>query len=93
MGKSQSLFHYIAKLNKEIVANFHTKYTEKAMLPLMAFKTLSRFVGSQPFNKGVHKIILLKKQEPIRIFGYMPELTGSRAAYFAVMGAYLQSSV
>lgn len=91
MGKSQSLFHYISKLNKDTIAIFHTKYSEKAKLPIMAFKALSRFVGSQPFNKGVDKIILLEKQEAIRIFGYMPGLTGSRAAYFAVMGAYLLS--
>lgn len=91
MGKSQSLFHYIGDLNKETIAIFHTKYSDKATLPIMAFKALSKFVGSRPFNKGVDKIILVEKEEAIRIFGYMPGLRGSRAAYFAVMGGYLLS--
>ena len=93
MGRSQSLFHYIGRLNKDTIAIFHIKFTENAMIPLMAFKALSKFVGSQPFNKGVDKIILLEKEEAIRVFGYMPGLHGSKAAYFAVMGSYLLSHV
>ena len=93
MGKSKSLFHYIGKLNKETIAIFHTKFTENATVPLMAFKALSKFVGSQPFNKGVDKIILVEKQEEIRVFGYMPGLSGSRTAYYSIMGAYLLSHV
>ena len=93
MGKNQSLFHYIVQLNKETVAVFHTKYTENSNVPLMAIKSLSKFVGSQPINKGMDKIILFEKQEAIMVFGYMPRLIGSRAAYFHVMGSYLLSHV
>ena len=59
----------------------------------MAIKALSKLVGSQAINKGVDKIILVEKQEAIRIFGYMPRLIGSRGAYFPVMGSYLLSHV
>ena len=93
MGRNQSLSHYIGKLNKEIVAIFHTKYTESASVSLMAIKALSKFVGSQPINKGVDKIILVEKEEAVRVFGYMPGPTGSRVAYFPVMGSYLLSHV
>ena len=58
----------------------------------MAIKALSKFVGSHPINKGMDKIILVEKQEAIRVFNYMPGLTGSRVAYFPVMGSYLLSN-
>ena len=57
----------------------------------MAIKALSKFVGSQPINKGVDKIILLEKQEVIRNFGYMPRFIGSKVAYILVMGVYFLS--
>ena len=80
MGKNQSLFHYIGKVNKETIAIFHTKYTERASVSLMAIKALSKFVGSQPIKKGVDKIIRVEKEEAMRVFGYMPRLIGSKAA-------------
>ena len=93
LGKSQGLFHYIGKLNKDTIAIYHSKYTEKPQLPLLAFKALSRVVGSKPINKGVDKIILVEKQEAIRIFGYMPGLNVCRASYFATLGAYMLAHV
>ena len=93
LNKSQGLFHYIAKLNKDTIAIYHTKYSESSQILLMAFKALSRVVGSSPLNKGVDKVILLEKQEAIRIFGYMPGLNVSRAAYFATLGAYMLDHV
>ena len=93
LGKSQGLFHYIGKINREIIAIFHTKFTENSHLPFLAFKALSKFVGSRPIGKGADKIILVEKQEAIRIFGYMPGLIASRAAYFATLGAYMLAHV
>ena len=58
-------------------------------LPMFALKALSKIVGSQPLHRGVEKIILVEKEEAIRIFGYMPGFNGSRAAYFATMAAYI----
>ena len=89
LGRSQGLFHYIGKLNKETVAIYHSKYSENYQIPLLAFKALSRVNGSVPINKGVDKVILVKKQEAIRAFGYMPGFNVSRAGYFATMGAYM----
>ena len=91
LGKSQSLFHYIGGLNKETIAIYHSKYTENWQVPHLAFKALSKIVGSRPISKGVDKIILLEKEEAIRIFGFMPGFNGSRAAYFATLGAYMLS--
>ena len=48
-------------MNKETIAIFHTKLIESSSVPLMAFKALSKFVGPQPFDKGVAKIILVEK--------------------------------
>ena len=93
LGRSQALFHYIGKLNKDTVAIYHSKYSENSQLPLLAFKALSKVNGSIPVNKGVEKIILVEKQEAIRAFGYMPGLNVSRAAYFATMGAYMLAHV
>ena len=93
LGKSQSLFHYIGKLNKDTIAIYHSKYTEEPQLPLLAFKALSRVVGSRPINKGVDKIILVEKQEAIQIFGYMHGLNVCRASYFATLGAYMLAHV
>ena len=93
LGKSQGLFHYIGKTNKEIIAIYHIKFTENSHLPFLAFKALSKFVGSRPIGKGADKIILIEKQEAIRIFGYMPGLNASRLAYFATLGAYMLAHV
>ena len=62
-------------------------------MPLLAFKALSRVVGSRPINKGVDKIILVEKQEAIWIFGYMPGLNVCRASYFSTLGAYMLAHV
>ena len=58
-----------------------------------SFQSSIKVVGSRPINKGVDKIILLEKQEAIRIFGYMPGLNASRATYFGTLGAYILAHV
>ena len=93
LGKSQGLFHYIGKINKDIIAIYHIKFTKNSHLPFLAFKALSKFVGSRPIGKGADKIVLIEKLEAIRIFGYMPGLNASRAASFATHGAYMLAHV
>ena len=81
--------HTGLKLNKDTLAIFHIKYIENSQIPLLAFKALSKVVGSSPINKGVDKIILLEKHKAVRIFGYMLCLNVCRASYFATMGFYI----
>ena len=92
-GRNQSLGHYIGNLNSETIIIYHSKYSESPTLPMFALKALSRVVGSQPLHKGIEKIILVEKQEAIRIFGYMPGYVGSRAGYFRTMVSYVLAHV
>lgn len=89
LGRNQSLGHYIGKFNNETIAIYHSKFSTSPDVPIMALKALSRVVGSEPLHRGVEKIILVEKQEAIRIFGYMPGLVASRAAYYGTLGAYI----
>lgn len=56
---------------------------------MFALKALSKVVGSQPLHRGVEKIILVEKQEAIRVFGYMPGCAASRAGYWGTMASYI----
>ena len=89
LGRNQSPGHFIGKLNKETVIIYHNKFTREPLLPMLAIKALAKVVGSYQLPPGLEKLILVEKEEAIRVFGFFPDLVGSRAGYFGTMASYV----
>ncbi len=91
MKHNQSFGHYVDKFNKDTVAIYHNKFSNNSQIPILALKALSGIVGSHAIPKTAEKVVLIEKEEAIRIFGFLPGCDGSRSAYFATMAAYVLS--
>lgn len=89
MGRNQSLGHFIGKLDKRCFIIYHSKFSNNADIPILAFKAFSRVFGFHPISQGAEKIILVSKNYAMRCLGYHPKISGTRAGYFACMTSYL----
>ena len=89
LKRNQSLGHYIGKLSKETVVIYHQKFTTEPNFPFLAIKAMSKVVGSHKFPPGLEKIILVEKEQAIRVFGFFTGLVGSRGGYFGAMASYV----
>ena len=83
-----SLMNYIKALPKSGIYIIHAKYSDDAYLKILAFKTLSKFLGGYHMKNSVNKIILLEKNMTMDIFGLAPGHPSCRAGYFLSYTAY-----
>ena len=88
LGLDASLAHYASFIDKEIFVVFHNKYSDDASIPILALKSLSRYMGYSFIPNNVTRIMLIEKTASIRIFGYGPGFWPSRAGYFLCYTAY-----
>ena len=65
------------------------RMSREPLLPMLAIKALAKVVGPYQLPSGLEKLILVEKEEAIRVFGFFPGLVGSRASYFGTMASYV----
>ena len=80
--------NYISAFPKSGMHIIHAVYSEDAYLKILAFKTLSKFLGGYQIANSVNRIILLEKYMALDIFGFAPGHTSCRAGYFLSYTAY-----
>ena len=79
---------YACLIDKEIFVVFHNKYSNDASIPILALKSLSRYMGYSFIPNNVTRIMLIEKTATICIFRYGPGFWPSRAGSFLCYSAY-----
>ena len=89
LGHDSILGTYIYRLNLPQVVVFHASFSkDNANFPLMAVKTLSRYLGGSHLRLNANKAILLERQAAVRFFGEGPGLYTLRCKYYLTYAAY-----
>ena len=89
LGHDSMLGTYVHRLKFPQVVVFHASFSkDNANFPLMAIKTLSRYLGGSLLRLNANKAILLERQAALRFFGEGPGLYTLRCKYYFTYAAY-----
>ena len=80
--------NYLSNFPKFGMHIIHGVYSCDAYLKILAFKTLSKFLGGYQIPPTVNRIILLEKYMALDIFGFAPAHASCRVGYFLNYTAY-----
>ena len=86
--KDIALGHYLARIDPNSFLVFHSSFSEDATWPILCIKALTRLLGFSGLQYNAHKVMFLEKTAAIRIFGYGPGYSASRAGYFLAFTSY-----
>ena len=89
LGHDSTLGTYVHRLKFPQVVIFHASFSkDHANFPLMAIKTLSRYLGGSHVRLNANKAIFLERQAAVRFFGEGPGLYSLRCKYYLTYAAY-----
>ena len=89
LGHDSTLGTYVHRLKFPQVVIFHASFSkDHANFPLMAIKTLSRYLGGSHLRLNANKAIFLEQQVAVRFFGKGPGLYSLRCKYYLTYAAY-----
>ena len=80
--------NYLSSFPRTGMHILHGVYSNDAYLKILAFKTLSKFLGGYQIPSSVNRVILLEKYMALDIFGFAPGHASCRAGYFLSYTAY-----
>ena len=89
LGHDATLGTYVHRLKFPQIVIFHSSFSkDHANFPLMAIKTLSRYLGGSHVRLNANKAIFLERQAAVRFFGEGPGLYSLRCKYYLTYVAY-----
>ena len=89
LGHNLTLGTYVHQLKFPQVVVFHASFSkDNANFPLMAIKTLSRYLGGSHLRLNANKAILLERQVAVRFFGEGLGLYTLRCKYYLTYATY-----
>ena len=89
LGHNSTLGTYVHRMKFPQIVIFHANFSKgHANFPLMAIKTLSRYLGGSHVRLNANKAIFLERQAAVRFFGEGPGLYSLRCKYYLTYAAY-----